>query len=129
MNFTWDPPVESLQNGDIISYTLICSLNLEIATTVLLGATEQYFTIDLFSPGTTFQCQVYATNSFGDGPPANLDVITDSKNKTLKLDISIIVQIHLLQISQWVVLCICASLILGQTKSSFLSLMMEHLVP
>lgn len=77
MAFTWSPPAPPLQNGVILSYTLSCSAGPD--TTSVVTAQLQ-FTFDLFIPGETFLCSVYATNPFGDGPPTdNLMVTTESK--------------------------------------------------
>ena len=82
MSFTWDPPAESLQNGDILSYTLSCTQNLELAIRVVLESTVQEFSINLFSPGTAYQCEIYSTNIIGNGPAAQLSISTESKNSS-----------------------------------------------
>lgn len=77
MAFVWSPPESMLQNGDIVSYTLSCTAGSETTSVV---TSQLQFTIDLFMPGEIFQCSVYATNIFGDGPPEDLRVTTESKN-------------------------------------------------
>ena len=77
MAFSWSPPELMLQNGDIISYTVTCIGNTGTVSATTSGLEQ---TIDTFIPGAAFQCSVYATNDFGDGPPtAALLVLTESK--------------------------------------------------
>ena len=77
MAFTWAPPQPMLQNGVILSYTLSCTAS----STISVVTTQLQQTIDLFVPGETFQCRVFATNKDGDGPPTeDLAARTQSKN-------------------------------------------------
>ena len=117
MAFTWSPPDPMLQNGNILSYTLTCTAGSETTSTV---TTQLQFTLDTFIPGETFQCIVYATNAYGDGPPNNLTVTTESKNtRRMKICNSYMT----LQVFSQVPLPIYLSWIWGRTKSYFLQQM------
>ena len=84
MAFTWSPPDPMLQSADILSYMLNCTADSE---TTSVNTTQTEFTLDTFIPGETFQCIVYATNVYGDGPPNNLTVTTESKNTRKKKNV------------------------------------------
>lgn len=83
MTFIWSPPDPPLQNGVILSYTLSC---LAGADTTSVVTTQLQFTFNLFIPGETFRCAVYATNPFGDGPPTD-DLIITTEGKTFHMHV------------------------------------------
>ena len=78
MAFSWSPPNVMQQNGDITNYTVTCTGSQPLASAT---TSQLQFTIDIFTPGETFQCTVYATNQHGDGPHTDtLSVTTEGKH-------------------------------------------------
>lgn len=79
MAFAWSPPNVMVQNGQIISYTLSCMATTDLRITSVT-INQLQFTLDTFIPGGRFQCSVFATNPFGDGPASEMTVSTQSKD-------------------------------------------------
>ena len=68
----WDPPHEDLRNGDITHYSLSCNdshYNSTITTTE--------YNVTGLSPYTNYACNVTASTSAGEGPPAILHTTTE----------------------------------------------------
>lgn len=78
-NFTWSPPDEATQNGDIISYTFTCTSANENVIQLTLKATVFELYVDLFSPATTYTCSIAASNAVGIGPSSILSITTEGK--------------------------------------------------
>ena len=95
MMFSWSPPDLVLQNGVITSYTLSCTYTaFSMQQTTSVSTSQFQYTIDLFTPGLSFGCSVYATNAIDDGPPtASVFVTTESKQ--MKSDTAINVYVKL----------------------------------
>lgn len=81
MAFAWSPPALSLQNGEITNYTLTCEAAAQATASVTTNLLQ--FTLDTFIPGVGFECSIYATNQFGNGPSTDaIVVITPSKTSS-----------------------------------------------
>lgn len=129
MAFSWSPPELMLQNGDIISYTVTCIGNTGTVSATTSGLEQ---TIDTFIPGAAFQCSVYATNDFGDGPPtAALLVQTESKLADVDARRAIIIMIFpITQMFRLELQRTCHFLTLrGQVRPHCLPVMREYLQP
>lgn len=78
ITLSWDSPELHLRNGIIVHYTLICEPRppemIQEAGTVTLSG---------FTPITSYNCSVSASNSAGEGPPAYDDVTTDDDSETV----------------------------------------------
>ena len=86
--FTWQPPEPHLQNGIIINYTISCIPSPLSPLTPVAEAGS--VTVSGFSPFTSYNCSVRATNSAGNGPPAYVSSTTeDDGNKPWKLCIGV----------------------------------------
>ena len=81
ITFTWEAPEPHLQNGVILSYTIICdpspssslgSMTLQLAGNITQGG---------FSPLTFYSCSIFARNSVGNGPAAYHNVTTGDDSK------------------------------------------------
>lgn len=77
----WEEPEPHLQNGVILSYTITCDPSPDDPLKSVSEAGS--ITVGGFSPLTTYNCSVSASNSAGSGPLAYYDVTTgdDSKYK------------------------------------------------
>ena len=81
LTFSWDPPSEDLRNGVITGYLLSCDPQPERLPKMYtesefkeMGGVEG--SISGFSPSTTYNCTVLASNLFGDGPNKTAIAIT-----------------------------------------------------
>ena len=77
ITFSWDSPEPHLRNGIIVHYNLVCEPRppetIQEAGMVTLSG---------FTPITSYNCSVSASNSAGEGPPAYDDVTTDDDSKS-----------------------------------------------
>ena len=74
----WAPPEEDDRNGDIISYSLSCSINdNEIFELNLTDINEIY--LGVYRHEATYSCDIYASTSAGGGPTASASVTTGGK--------------------------------------------------
>ena len=79
LNCSWEPPLLSLQNGIIISYTIICLVDDSIAVYETVSNETNSFILDHYSPYTVYNCSVFASTEAGDGPVAEyVNVTTES---------------------------------------------------
>ena len=80
LTFTWSPPEQATQNGDIIFYSLSCTTSgNENAVELTLKATVFEMNVDLFRHATTYTCSIAVANSVGIGPSSTLDATTGGK--------------------------------------------------
>ena len=72
MTFSWSPPTPTERNGVITGYSLSCVPEAGGGTTITT-ITMQYtatgtFTLGGFTPATSYNCSISASNSQGSGP-------------------------------------------------------------
>ena len=79
LTFTWEAPEPHLQNGVILSYTIICDPSPSSALDHVTRARN--ITQGGFSPLTFYSCSIFARNSVGDGPAAYHNVTTGDDSK------------------------------------------------
>ena len=77
MTFSWSPPAPTLRNGVITGYTLSCVPEAGRRNTI----SKQYttagtFTLGGFTPATSYNCSISASNSLGSGPAVYMVVTT-----------------------------------------------------
>ena len=77
VTFSWAPPDVALRNGEITEYTITCDSDGSRAVSVTVAEAGSH-NVEGFSPSTTYNCSVVATNSAGSGPPASLTFTTQS---------------------------------------------------
>ena len=78
LTFSWDPPLPADRNGIIIGYQLSCDPQPSSFPRVYnqSGPVNTGTSLNVFTSGTTYTCQVLPSNSAGDGPPASTTVTT-----------------------------------------------------
>lgn len=67
---SWDPPPTEAQNGIIISYTLSCQPESMAGNFPAMYSTAGNYSLDGFTPATTYNCSVFASTAGGTGPAA-----------------------------------------------------------
>ena len=74
---SWSPPNPSDRNGVIVSYTVTCIARVSGVTPVTMTYNQAGTHILFgFSPLTTYDCSIVASNSAGRGPPAVTSITT-----------------------------------------------------
>ena len=85
VTFTWLLPVLTERNGNITSYNLTCVSTTTgreaFLTRVYHVAESNSYTITRLKPDTSYTCRVFAINSVGRGPTANLSLTTQPDGK------------------------------------------------
>ena len=76
ISFQWSPPREDLRNGNITHYSLSCN-GASINNTIL---SMEYIVTGL-SPFTVYKCEVTASTSAGEGPPATIYITTNQSGR------------------------------------------------
>ena len=83
MTFSWSPPVPTLRNGVITGYSLSCvpvsGRRNAISTQYTAAGT---FTLGGFTPVTSYNCSITASNILGSGPAAYVVVTTLDDGKS-----------------------------------------------
>ena len=79
LSLMWEPVDEDEQNGDILSYTLTCSIGSDVAFELNVTATTEEIELGVYEADTTYSCEIYASNSVGNGPSATITVTTGGK--------------------------------------------------
>ena len=79
VTFTWDPPTEDSQNGDIVSYYLSCSIGSAVQFELNLTSSVEEISLGVYEVSSTYSCSVSASNSAGQGPTASTNVTTSGK--------------------------------------------------
>lgn len=80
VDFSWSPPLVSLQNGVITNYTLSCFPSPSSLPQSLPQSGS--LTVAGFSPNTGYSCSLVASNSQGSGPPAHVSFTTQKDRNT-----------------------------------------------
>ena len=71
MTFSWFPPVPTLHNGVITGYSLSCVPEVGGRNTISKEYTAAgTFTLGGFTPATSYNCSISASNIWGNGPVA-----------------------------------------------------------
>ena len=80
VTFTWLLPILTERNGIITSYNITCvttAIGRETSLTrVYMIVESNLYTLSGFKPATGYTCQVFAINSAGRGPEANITLTT-----------------------------------------------------
>ena len=79
LSLMWESVNEDEQNGDILSYTLTCSIGSYVAFELNLTSTVEDIELGVYKFDTTYSCEIYASNSAGNGPSATITVTTGGK--------------------------------------------------
>ena len=73
MTFSWSPPAPTLRNGVITVYSLFCVLMSGGGTIISVQYTAAgTFTLGGFTPATSYNCSIGASNSQGSGPVSSM---------------------------------------------------------
>jgi hypothetical protein len=80
VTFTWDPPTEDSQNGDIVSYYLSCSIGSAVQFELNLTSSVEEISLGVYEVSSTYSCSVSASNSAGQGPTASTNVTTSDSS-------------------------------------------------
>ena len=77
MTFSWTPPAPTLRNGLITSYSLSCVPEAGGGNIISMQYTAAgTFTLGGFTPATSYNCSISASNSLGSGPAVYVVVAT-----------------------------------------------------
>ena len=77
MTFSWSPPAPTLRNGVITGYSLSCVPEVGGGNSISMQYTAAgTFTLGGFTPATSYNCSISASNSLGSGPTAHVVVTT-----------------------------------------------------
>lgn len=79
LSFTWDPPAEDEQNGEIVSYFLSCSIDGDVELELNLTADVEEITVGVYEADSIYTCEIYASTSVGGGPAARQTITTSGK--------------------------------------------------
>ena len=74
---SWEPPSPVQHSGAIFNYTLTCISELGLPPLVAVYMTAGTYTLNGLTPATVYACSVFATNLYGDSPPANVSAMTE----------------------------------------------------
>ena len=79
LTLLWEPPSLAHQNGAILNYTLTCIPPAEsgIPPMTSVFTTAGARTRSGLAPAALYSCSVFATNIYGNGPPATVSVMTE----------------------------------------------------
>ena len=79
LTLSWEPPSLAHQTGAIFNYTLTCILPAEsgLPPVISVFTTAGAHTLNGLTPATLYSCDVFATNVYGNGPPANISAVTE----------------------------------------------------
>ena len=73
MTFSWSPPAPTLRNGVITNYSLFCVPEIGGGNSISMQFTAAgTFTLGGFTPTTSYNCSITASNSQGSGPATYL---------------------------------------------------------
>ena len=87
ITFNWSPPLITNQNGVILNYTLMCTLqdsderSSEHAQISMVYQSAGRHVLGGFCPFSTYSCSIFATNSAGNGPSISLLLNTKNDSK------------------------------------------------
>ena len=87
LKLSWKPIPDTQQNGIIINYTIGCNTTemepIQISPDDQLEMTNGMYDKVIYglTPGTTYECYVFANSTEGAGPPAKLTGNTNEESK------------------------------------------------
>ena len=76
LKLSWKPVPDREQNGIILNYTIGCNTTefepTQVSVNDELEMTDRVYSEDIYglTPGTTYECYVFANSTEGAGPPA-----------------------------------------------------------
>ena len=79
LSLMWEAVNEDEQNGEILSYTLTCTIGSDVAFELNLIPTVEEIELGVYKVDATYSCEIYASNSAGNGPSATITVTTGGK--------------------------------------------------
>ena len=79
---SWGPLAENERNGVITSYTLTCLVDDVMVFNEELSPSVGMFSIDFYSPNTTYTCSIYASTNSGDGPSSTGVTVTTTDGES-----------------------------------------------
>ena len=92
MTFSWSPPAATEHNGVITGYSLYCVPEARGGNTIAMQYTAAgTFTLRGFTPATSYNCSISASNSLGSGPAVCMVVTTLDDGECHKLLCAIII--------------------------------------
>ena len=79
LTLSWEPPSLAHQNGATFNYTLTCipPAKSGLPPLVSVFTTSGAHTLNGLTPATSYACSVFATNVYGNSPPANVSAMTE----------------------------------------------------
>ena len=79
LTLSWEPPSLPHQTGAILNYTLTCIPTAEsgLPSKMFVFTTAGAHTLNGLAPATLYSCAVFATNIYGNSPPANISAVTE----------------------------------------------------
>ena len=87
MTFSWSPPGPTERNGIITGYFLSCVPVSGGGNSISMQYTAAgTFTLGGFTPATSYNCSISASNSQGSGPVAYVDVTTLDDGELYNMD-------------------------------------------
>ena len=81
MTFSWSPPASNLQHGMITGYFLSCVPANGGNSISMQYTASGTFTLGGFTPATSYNCSIFASNSQGSGPATYMIVTTQDDSK------------------------------------------------
>ena len=79
LSLMWEPVNEDDQNGEILSYTLTCYIGSDVAFELNLTATVEEIDLGVYEADATYSCEIYASNSAGNGPSVTITIATGGR--------------------------------------------------
>ena len=87
MTFSWSPPGPTERNGIITGYLLSCVPVSGGGNSISMQYTAAgTFTLGGFTPATSYNCSISASNNQGSGPVAYVDVTTLDDGELYNMD-------------------------------------------
>ena len=79
LTLSWEPPSLAHQNGATLNYTFTCIPPAEssLPPVISVFTTAGAHTLNGLAPATLYACSVFATNVYGNGPPAIISAMTE----------------------------------------------------
>ena len=81
MTFSWSPPASNLQHGMITGYFLSCVPANGGSSISMQYTASGTFTLGGFTPATSYNCSIFASNNQGSGPATYTIVATQDDSK------------------------------------------------
>ena len=89
MTFSWSPPAPTLRNGVITGYSLSCVPVAGGGNSITMQYTAAgTFTLGGFTPATSYNCSISASNSQGSGPVSSMISTTlEARKQTMTMNV------------------------------------------